>query len=94
VARKKYDLAVKVGEYQKDGQTKGRYQNIGAVVEGDNGFYMIMDRHFNPAGLPNPDNRNNIIVSMFEPRDRDGGGPAPSSGGNSGGGGFSDDIPF
>jgi hypothetical protein len=26
---KTHDLAVKVGEYQKGGETKGRYENIG-----------------------------------------------------------------
>ena len=102
MAKKKYDLAVKVGEYEKDGQTKNRYQNIGAVIGGDNGPYILMDRHFNPAGLPNPDNRNSIIVSLFEPRERESGGgggqqrQSSQQGQDNGGGGqeFSDDIPF
>ena len=37
-------------------------------MQGDNGFYMLLDRTFSAAGLPNPDNRSNCIVSMFEPR--------------------------
>jgi hypothetical protein len=66
---KKYDLAVKVGEYQKDGQTKNKYQNIGAILEKeDGGRFMLLDRFFNPAGVPNPDDRSNVIVSLFEPR--------------------------
>jgi hypothetical protein len=81
---KKYDLAVKVGAYEKNGETKNRYQNVGAVIEGDRGPYILLDRHFNPAGIANPDNRSNVIISMFEPRDNSGGGR----------GGFNDNVPF
>lgn len=73
---KLYDLAVKTGEFTgADGQTKGKWLNVGAVMSGnDGGQYMILDRTFNPAGLPNPDNRSNVLVSMFEPKDNAGGG--------------------
>jgi len=63
---KKYDLVVKVGEYQKDGQTKSKTKNIGSVIENDTGMYIIMDRTFNPAGVPNPDNKEGLFVSMYE----------------------------
>lgn len=67
---KLYDLAVKVGEYQSGGQTKGRYQNVGAVMQTDDGGkFILLYRFFNPAGVPNPDNRANVALSMFEPRD-------------------------
>lgn len=70
MATKKYDAAVKVGEYtDRDGKTKSRYENIGTVMMGDNGPYLILKRTFNPAGVPNPDNRDSLIVSFFEPRD-------------------------
>lgn len=73
---KLYDLAVKTGEFTgSDGQTKGKWLNVGAVMSGnDGGQYMILDRTFNPAGLPNPENRSNVLVSMFEPKDNAGGG--------------------
>jgi len=83
---KKYDLAVKVGSYQKDGETKNRYQNVGAVIDGERGPYILLERWFNPAGVPNPEDRSNVIISMFEPRDRNSGG--------GGGGGFNDNVPF
>ena len=67
--KKIYDLAVKTGTYQKNGETKGRYTNVGSVMEGDNGQFIILDRTFNPAGVPNPDNKSSVIVSMFAPRD-------------------------
>lgn len=102
MAKKVYDMAVKVGTYQKDGETKNRYQNIGAVLQGDNGPYMIMDRHFNPAGIPNPEDRENLIISLFQPRQNGGGqdGGQQQSQQPQGGGGanfdqdFQDDVPF
>jgi hypothetical protein len=67
MARKLYDAAVKVGEYTtQNGQTKSRYLNIGVVMEGDRGPYLLLQRTFNPAGVPSQ--RDTIIVSLFEPR--------------------------
>lgn len=72
MARKTHDLAVVVREYQdRDGQTKKQYQNVGALMEGDNGPYVILERWFNPAGIANPQDRSNLIVSCFEPRSRE-----------------------
>lgn len=66
---KLYDLAVKTGEYQNNqGETKGRYENIGSVMQGDNGQFIILKRTFNPAGVPNPDCKDSVIVSCFEPQ--------------------------
>ena len=60
------DLVVKTGEYQKDGEMKGRYENIGSLMMGDKGHFLILKRTFNPAGVPNPDCKDSIIVSCFE----------------------------
>jgi hypothetical protein len=54
-SKKLYDLAVKTGEYQDraSGQTKGRWQNVGAVMQSDDGNKFIMlAKWFNPAGVP------------------------------------------
>lgn len=91
---KRYDLAVKVDTYTKNGESKNKWQNIGAVIDGDKGPYILLDRYFNPAGVPNPDNRPNVIVSMFEPKKAEGNYPQQ---GPSMGGGFDegpDGIPF
>jgi len=69
--RKIKDLTVKVGTYQKDGQEKNRYLNIGSMMEDDNGgTFILMNRTFNPAGCPNPDNRESVLVSMFDVKSR------------------------
>jgi hypothetical protein len=66
---KKYDLVVKVGEYTDgQGQTKGRFKNVGVVMDGQNGPYILLDRTFNPAGVGGNDGRESIIVSMYEPK--------------------------
>lgn len=70
--RKVKDLAVKVGEYndRQTGQAKARWHNVGALMEDDNGGqYIMLDRYFNPAGVPNPDNRGTILLSMFDQRE-------------------------
>jgi hypothetical protein len=68
MAQKKYDVAVKTGSYMKDGQEKARYENVGAVWDGDNGPYLVMKRTFNPAGVPFKDGSDSIFLSLFEPR--------------------------
>ena len=70
---KKYDLVVKTGEYtDQSGATKGRFKNVGVVMEDRDGPYILLDRTFNPAGVPGQDGRESIIVSMYEPRDQAG----------------------
>jgi hypothetical protein len=79
MATKKYDAAVKTGSYtDAQGNQKGRYENIGTVMMGDDGPYLILKRTFNPAGVPNPENRDSIIVSFFTPQDKQQGGQAPA----------------
>lgn len=63
---KTHDLAVKIGSYEKDGKTKNRYLNIGAIFAGEKGQYMLLNKTFNPAGIVDERNGNSIIVSMFE----------------------------
>ena len=101
MAKKLYDLAVKTGEYQKNGETKNRYENVGAIFANDEGGkFITLKRTFNPAGVPNPDGRDSLILSMFEPRDQDDAPPRQRSGNGNGGTSRQsstpeeDDIPF
>lgn len=75
------ELAVAVASYEDraTGQTKNRYKNIGVVMEstndrGETNTFMMLDRSFNPAGVPFKPGSDKILVSMFEPR-QDGGKP-------------------
>lgn len=74
MARKLYDLAVKTGEYQdSQGQTKGRWQNVGAVMQNnEGGKFIMLAKWFNPAGVPDLTGKNaaseSILLSMFEPK--------------------------
>ena len=84
MAKKLYDLAVKTGEYQDraTGQTKGRWQNVGAVMQADDGNKFIMlAKWFNPAGVPDLTGKNatseSILLSMFAPKDPNA-APAPA----------------
>lgn len=89
-----YELKVKTGEYQdRDGNTKSRWKQIGRQMRNERGPFIVMDRTFNPAGVPG--DGDSIMISMFEPRDekrhQGGGDPARQA---PSGGGFDDSIPF
>lgn len=64
----KKDLVVKVGEYTKDGAKKAKYKNIGVMLDGDNGPYLLLDRTFNLAGVLG--DRDTVLVSIYEPKDK------------------------
>lgn len=84
MAKKKYDLAVKVGE---KADKKAIWKNIGAVLEKEDGAqFILLDRTFNPAGVPD-DGRGSILINRF---------PVKSDQPDSGGGDFppSGEIPF
>lgn len=70
MTKKIKDLAIKVGSYESEGKTKNRYQNVGAVLEtAEGGKFILLDRTFNPAGAPNPDNKSTVLISMFDIKD-------------------------
>lgn len=75
------DVAVKVGTYQSGGETKNKWENVGSLVEFDDGGQgLFLKRTFNPAGVPNPDGKEDLLLSFFDIKDKPAGG-----GGNSGG---------
>lgn len=108
MAQKLYDLVVKTGSYtDQSGQEKGRFMNVGAVMKGDNGSFIMLNKTFNPAGVPDLNGRggDSVLISMYEPRQND--RPSPSNqpqqqpqpasqqaGPDYGGGTAADDIPF
>ncbi len=71
MANKTHDLAVKVGEYtDKQGNTKGRYQNVGALMMGDKGPFIMLAKWFNPAGVTDGRGGESILISAFEPKEQ------------------------
>jgi len=70
MARKIKNLSVKTREYKdKDGNDKANWQNIGVIMENDKGKqFMLLDKWFNPAGIPDTRNPNStsIMVTMFD----------------------------
>lgn len=77
MSKKTHDLCVKAGTYQKDGETKNRYKSCGMILQKDDGGEMIMiDPCFNFAAIKEQD-RDLIILSKFEVKEKD--KPAPIS---------------
>lgn len=105
-ARKTADLVVKVGEYQdQQGNKKAKWQNVGRVMQGDDGSeYLMINRTFNPAGVPDLTGKGGdaVLIRKFEPRNNDQAGAAPRQATRGGaapvpGHGFEDmqdDMPF
>jgi len=85
---KKFDIVAVVDTYKdKSGATKKRYKNVGSLMENDKGQYILLDRSFNPAGIPNPDNKGNITLSLFAVNKGGNNPTAPTPD-------FNDEIPF
>ena len=85
-------MVVTTGSYTNNqGETKKRYENVGAVMKGDNGSFIFLKKTFNPAGIETEAGRESIIISLFEPKQRDQ-QQAPQNPPQ--GQDFDDDIPF
>lgn len=78
-------LMAKVGTYEKDGQTKGRYVEVGVIMENQNGEYALFDPSVNLAGVLMQQHAmaqqtggrsgDRVMVSIFDNnRDNRGGG--------------------
>lgn len=93
MAKRKFDMAVKVGQYQdQSGQTKNRYQNIGVIMQGDDGgHYALLDPLINLAAVPREAGKDRVMVSLFEPKnDAQQQAPRPQRAAQP----VDDDIPF
>jgi len=78
MTRKTHDLCVKTGSYtDRDGNEKGRWMNIGALMQGDDGPFVMLNACFNPAGIQREEGRDSILVSCFEPQQDNAREPEP-----------------
>jgi len=94
MSKKVYDIVATVGEYlDGQNQTKKKYLNVGAVLKGDNGSYILLNKTFNPAGLAEQ-GKDSIILSLFEPKPRDQVQSAQQAAPSAPSSEFSDAIPF
>jgi len=69
-------ITAKVEEYQKDGETKGKYVEIGVILDNDNGQFILLDPTVNIAGVLAKQNamefkkggqmRENVMCSIFD----------------------------
>ena len=90
---KTHDLTVVTGSYQKDGQNKNSYENVGMIMVDttDNKKKLfLLKRTFNPAGVPNPDGKSMCIINTFPVKEKEQ-APPPKAAPQ---GEFDDDIPF
>ena len=77
MAIKLYDICATTGKYtDNSGKERNRYLNVGSVIKGDYGAYIMLNAHFNPAGIPRKEGSDSIVLSLFK-KDKDN-GPAPA----------------
>ena len=68
-------LAVANGQYQKDGQTKTRWVNVGVIGVSQNGKeYMLIDPTINFAGFPKEEGKDMVMVGIFDDSQQQQGG--------------------
>ena len=91
------DLTVITGSYtDSSGQSKNRYRNVGSVMRNEDGSnFLLLDRAFNPAGVPFKQGSDQIIINIFDLRDdaqtaRPARAAAPAAATHGNG----DDVPF
>ena len=69
-------IVAKTGTYQKNGETKGRYVDVGVILNNENGDYIIMNPSVSLAGVLSQQNalaladgkqtRANVMCSIFD----------------------------
>ncbi len=73
---KEYKVSVRVGEYtNKQGETKGKYLEIGEIRNGEKGPYFVWKAHTIPMEiqyLANKERKADILCSLWEIEGRGG----------------------
>lgn len=64
------DVAVVVGSYKKDGEDKFKWKTVGQLIESNGKQYVMLDKTFNPAGVPTREGSDQITLSFFYDKDR------------------------
>ena len=58
-------LMVKNGSYQKDGEEKAKWVQVGVIMDGQNGEFAILEPHINLAAFPHDEGKG-IMCSIFD----------------------------
>ena len=71
MARKIKNLSVKTREYKdRDGNPKANWQNIGVIMENDQGKqFILLEKWINYAGLPDfsgKENSSSLMINIFD----------------------------
>ena len=71
MARKIKNLSVKTREYKdRDGNSKANWQNIGVIMENDQGKqFILLEKWINYAGLPDfsgKENSSSLMINIFD----------------------------
>lgn len=68
------DICAVTGTYtDNSGAEKKRYLNVGRVMQGDDGNqFFLLSASFNPAGIPRKEGSDSIVLSLFDPKPKDG----------------------
>ena len=76
-------LMVKNGEYTNaQGETKGKWVQVGVILSNDKGEFVILEPSINLAGLPRSE-KGGVMVSIFEDQPRNQGQHPPQQQQNS-----------
>ena len=59
-------LAVANGSYQKDGQEKTRWVNVGVILEKNGKEFMLIDPTINFAAFPREQGKDMVMVGIFD----------------------------
>ena len=59
-------LAVANGNYQKDGQEKTRWVNVGVILEKNGKEFMLIDPTINFAAFPREEGKDMVMVGIFD----------------------------
>ena len=69
-------ITAKIGEYQKDGGTKGKYVDIGVIMSNNNGEYVLLNPNVSLSGILQQQNllaaskqqlsKGRVIASVFD----------------------------
>lgn len=92
MSKRMYDIVVKTGE-KPDG--KAIWKTVGVMMEGDKGPFLLLDRTFNPAGVPpKTPTDSSIFCSLFEPSNEKAAAAPAKKAYVKPAKGFDDDIPY